>query len=67
LLREKTRSTAIKKWELPLRAGWLARAAAPSPAGAPGPPDEVPAVNIDQIEVKPYVSGLVKSFERKAA
>ena len=30
-------------------------------------PDEVEPLNLDQIEVKSYVGGLVKSFERKAA
>ena len=30
-------------------------------------PDEVDALKLDEIEVKSYVGGLVKSFERKAA
>jgi hypothetical protein len=30
-------------------------------------PDEVETLTMDQIEVKSYVGGLVKSFERKAA
>jgi putative transposase len=30
-------------------------------------PEEVETVKLDQIEVKSYVGGLVKSFERKAA
>jgi hypothetical protein len=30
-------------------------------------PDEVQALSLDQIEVKPYVGGLVKAFERRAA
>ena len=30
-------------------------------------PDEVETITMDQIEVKSYVGGLVKSFERKAA
>ena len=30
-------------------------------------PDEVKTLTMDQIEVKSYVGGLVKSFERKAA
>ena len=30
-------------------------------------PDEVETLKMDQIEVKSYVGGLVKSFERKAA
>ncbi len=30
-------------------------------------PDEVETLTMDQIEVKEYVGGLVKSFERKAA
>jgi len=30
-------------------------------------PDEVDAIKLDQIVVKSYVGGLVKSFERKAA
>jgi hypothetical protein len=30
-------------------------------------PDEVATLNLDQIEIKSYVGGLVKSFERKAA
>ena len=30
-------------------------------------PDEVETLKLDQIEVKSYVGGLVKSFERKAA
>jgi putative transposase len=30
-------------------------------------PEEVETLNLDQIEVKSYVGGLVKSFERKAA
>ena len=30
-------------------------------------PDEVETLKIDQIEVKSYVGGLIKSFERKAA
>ncbi len=29
-------------------------------------PDEVEALKLDQIEVKSYVGGLIKSFERKA-
>lgn len=33
----------------------------------PGPPDEVETLKLDQIEVKSYVGGLVKAFERKAA
>ncbi len=31
------------------------------------PPDEVETLKLDQIEVKSYVGGLVKAFERKAA
>ena len=31
------------------------------------PPDEIDTVKLDQIDVKSYVGGLVKSFERKAA
>jgi len=31
------------------------------------PPDEIDTVKRNQIEVKSYVGGLVKSFERKAA
>lgn len=31
------------------------------------PPDEIDTVKRDQIDVKSYVGGLVKSFERKAA
>lgn len=31
------------------------------------PPDELERIQLDQIEVKSYVGGLVKSFERKAA
>lgn len=30
-------------------------------------PEEVVSLKMDQIEVKEYVGGLVKSFERKAA
>ena len=30
-------------------------------------PKEVPKLDRDQIIVRPYVGGLVKSFERKAA
>jgi len=30
-------------------------------------PDEVDTLKMDEIEVKSYVGGLVKSFERKAA
>ena len=30
-------------------------------------PDEVPKLDRDQIMIRPYVGGLVKSFERKAA
>ncbi len=30
-------------------------------------PDEIETLKLDQIEVKSYVGGLVKSFERKAA
>ena len=30
-------------------------------------PDEIEALKLDQIEVKSYVGGLVKSCERKAA
>ncbi|MCH8047268.1 MAG: hypothetical protein IID44_26500 [Planctomycetes bacterium] len=30
-------------------------------------PDEVSTLTMDQIEVKSYVGGLVKSFERRAA
>ena len=30
-------------------------------------PDEVTTLTMEQIEVKSYVGGLVKSFERKAA
>ena len=30
-------------------------------------PDEVPSLKLDQVEVKSYVGGLVKSFARKAA
>jgi hypothetical protein len=30
-------------------------------------PDEVETVTMDQIEVKSYVGGLVRSFERRAA
>ncbi|MCA9094955.1 MAG: hypothetical protein KDA68_15825 [Planctomycetaceae bacterium] len=30
-------------------------------------PDEVPLVEANQVVVKTYVGGLVKSFERKAA
>ena len=30
-------------------------------------PGEVETISIDQIEVKKYVGGLIKSFERKAA
>jgi hypothetical protein len=30
-------------------------------------PDEVDSLKLDQIEVKSYVGGLVKSFSRKAA
>ena len=30
-------------------------------------PDEVKTLTMDQIDVKEYVGGLVKSFERKAA
>ena len=30
-------------------------------------PDEVETLKLDQVEVKSYVGGLVKSFERKAA
>ena len=30
-------------------------------------PDEVDTLKLDQIEVKEYVGGLVKSFERTAA
>jgi putative transposase len=30
-------------------------------------PDEVATLTMDQVEVKSYVGGLVKSFERKAA
>ena len=30
-------------------------------------PEEVETLGLDQIEVKSYVGGLVKSFERKAA
>ncbi len=30
-------------------------------------PDEVDTLKLDQIEVKSYVGGLVKSFERRAA
>ena len=30
-------------------------------------PEEVETLTLDQIEVKSYVGGLVKSFERKAA
>ena len=30
-------------------------------------PEEVEILKMDQIEVKSYVGGLVKSFERKAA
>jgi len=30
-------------------------------------PEEVATLTMDQIEVKSYVGGLVKSFERKAA
>ncbi|HCS54027.1 MAG TPA: hypothetical protein DIW81_20980 [Planctomycetaceae bacterium] len=32
-----------------------------------GEPDEVATISIDQIEVKRYVGGLIKSFERKVA
>jgi len=32
-----------------------------------GEPEEVTTLTMDQIEVKEYVCGLVKSFERKAA
>lgn len=32
-----------------------------------GEPEEVATLTMDQIEVKKYVGGLVKSFERKAA
>ena len=32
-----------------------------------GEPEEVVTLTLDQIEVKQYVGGLVKSFERKAA
>ena len=31
------------------------------------PPDDVDTVNLDKIEVKSHVGGLVKSFARKAA
>jgi hypothetical protein len=30
-------------------------------------PEEVETLNLDQIEVKSYIGGLVKSFERRAA
>jgi hypothetical protein len=30
-------------------------------------PDEVEKLSVDQVEVKSYVGGLVKAFERKAA
>jgi hypothetical protein len=30
-------------------------------------PDEVKTLTMDQIELKSYVGGLVRSFERKAA
>ena len=30
-------------------------------------PDEVATISIDQIEVRKYVGGLIKSFERKVA
>ncbi len=30
-------------------------------------PEEVETLTMDQVEVKSYVGGLVKSFERKAA
>ncbi|HBN79499.1 MAG TPA: hypothetical protein DD473_27495, partial [Planctomycetaceae bacterium] len=30
-------------------------------------PDEVTTISIDQIEVRKYVGGLIKSFERKVA
>jgi hypothetical protein len=30
-------------------------------------PEEVPILTMDQIEVKKYLGGLVKSLERKAA
>jgi hypothetical protein len=30
-------------------------------------PEEVATLKMDQIEVKEYIGGLVKSFERKAA
>jgi hypothetical protein len=30
-------------------------------------PEEVETLKLDQIEVKSYIGGLVKSFERKAA
>jgi hypothetical protein len=30
-------------------------------------PDEVEKLSIEQVEVKSYVGGLVKAFERKAA
>jgi len=30
-------------------------------------PDEVDKLSIDQVEVKSFVGGLVKAFERKAA
>ena len=30
-------------------------------------PEEVDTIKLDEVEVKPYVGGLVKSFERKAA
>ncbi|WP_339613730.1 hypothetical protein [uncultured Rubinisphaera sp.] len=30
-------------------------------------PDEVDKLTLDEIEVKSYVGGIVKSFERKAA
>ena len=31
------------------------------------PPDDIDTVKLDQIDVKSYVGGLVKSFERKVA
>lgn len=30
-------------------------------------PDEVETLSLDQIEIKSYVAGIAKSFERKAA
>lgn len=32
-----------------------------------GEPEQVKTLRLDQIEIKSYVGGLVKSFERKAA